>query len=235
MYYKSSGEKVYPKSSLLQIFPKYTVIGDSLAAGYVSVDGTTISSETARETKNNWPGFLELRTGRTFTNVSVGNTKAKDWRTTYISTANIDTDCYLVGIGVNDNRYSYAIGTSADIAVNKDNNADSFYGNYDYIIRALQGYNPVAHIFVFTIPASESNAESYNVAIRYIASLYERVHLIDLYSLYESEYTSGFIADNFYNGHYTVEAYNYMSLILEEAISNYIYQNYESFLLSPYS
>lgn len=221
--------------NLMQIFPKYTVIGDSMACGYTKIGDILVDSATARATKNNWAGYLEMRTGRTFTNVAVGGSTSKDWRDTHITTANVDTNCYLVGMGANDLRKGLAVGTIGDIASNNANNADSYYGNFDYLIRQIKEYNPKAHIFVFTIPKSEGDTvESYNNAIRYVASLYDNVHCIDLYSLYANEFTEGFIADNFINGHYVPIVYNYISKMIEKAICNYIYDNYSLFKTVPY-
>lgn len=227
-------DSVYSES-LMQVFTKYTVIGDSLACGYTVVGDVNVNSATARPTGNNWPGYLQLRTGRTFTNIAIGGTTAKDWRNTHISTADIETDCYLIGMGVNDLRQGLAIGTSADIATNFTDNANSYYGNFDFLIRQVKKYNPNAHIFVFTIPRSEgSTVENYNTAIRYVASIYENVHCIDLYNLYPTEYTEGIIANSFINGHYYPLVYNYMSKMIEKAICDYMYANHELFQEVPY-
>lgn len=224
------------RENLMQVFRKYTVIGDSLACGYTMVGDVNVNSSTARPTGNNWPGYLQLRTGRTFTNIAVGGTTAKDWRNTHVSTADIETDCYLIGIGVNDLRQGLSIGTSADIVADCTNNADSYYGNFDFLIRQVKQYNPKAHIFVFTIPRSEgSTVENYNTAIRYVASIYENVHCIDLYNLYPTEYTEGIIANSFINGHYYPLVYNYMSKMIEKAICDYMYANYELFQEVPYA
>lgn len=222
--------------SFMEIFPKYTVIGDSLACGYTMVGDVNVNSATARPTGNNWPGYLQLRIGRTFTNIAIGGTTARDWRNTHISTADIETDCYLIGMGVNDLRQGLSIGTSADIASDFTNNADSYYGNFDFIIRQVKEYNPNAHIFVFTIPKSEgSTVENYNTVIRHVASLYEKVHCIDLYNLYPTEYTEGFIANSFINGHYYPLVYNYMSKMIEKAICKYMMENYVLFQEVPYN
>lgn len=222
--------------NFMQVFPKYTVIGDSMACGYTKVGNVSVDSATARPTGNNWAGYLQLRTGRTFTNIAVGGTTAKDWRNTHITTANIETDCYLVGMGANDLRQGLNVGTSEDIASNHADNADSYYGNFDYLIRQIKEYNPKAHIFVFTIPKSEgSTVENYNEAIRYITNLYDKVHCIDLYNLYPTEYTEGFIAKSFINGHYYPLVYNYMSKMIEKAICDYILENYDLFQEVPYS
>lgn len=224
------------KSNLMQIFPKYTTIGDSLTAGYININGTTILSSDAAKTKNNWPGYLSLRTGRTFTNIAIGGSTAKDWRNTHISSADIETDCYIIRIGVNDRRQSLSVGTAADIKTDFTTNSDSFYGNYDYMIRQIMTYNPKAKLFVFTLPAYEgTESTAYNSAIKNIANLYSNVHCIDLYNLFYAEYTTGFISSNFIGGHLSPLAYNYESTLIENAICDYIYEHYTDFLVVPYA
>lgn len=222
-------------NNLIQVFPKYTTIGDSLTAGYTSIPGQdNIGSAVAVETKNNWPGFLELRTGREFNNIAVGGSTTKNWRDTHLVTAETETDAYIVALGVNDARQGLTVGASDDIKTDRTLNANTFYGNYDYLVRELKEYNLNAHVFLFTIPPHESNAETYNPVIRHIANLYEKVHLIDLHNLYYEEYTSGFLADGWVGGHYTPMTYNYHSSLIEEALNEYIYNNGDKFIAVPY-
>ena len=219
----------------LRCFKNFTVIGDSLACGYTKVGDVYVGSVDAKESGNNWPSYLCSRLDRTLNNLAVGGSTAKLWRENYISSAeNIETDCYFVGIGVNDLRTGLTVGTSADINTGDyTQNSDSFYGNYDYMINELMSYNPNAKIFVFTIPNSETNPVPINTAIKYIASLYENVYVIDLYTLYD--FRTGFIASNLYNGHYNPIAYNYISVLIEKAVNEYIYNNPTDFNIIPYS
>lgn len=231
-------ESIKLSPNLMQVFKTYTVIGDSLACGYTSVGDTTVGSSDARPTGNNWPGYLQRRTGSTFNNIAQGGTTAKQWRESlFAENDNTTCDCYLIGIGVNDERQNLPVGTSSDIKTSYDDNADSFYGNYDALIRMCRGKNPKARIFCFTIPASETNKnlESYNEAIRHVASLYQGVYCIDLYNLYKNEYTSPPISSGYVNGHYYPVVYNYMSVLIEKAICDYIYDNQSEFQEAPYN
>lgn len=121
-----------------------------------------------------------------------------------------------------------------DITTDKNLNADTFYGNYDFVVRGLLDFNPTKEMFVLTIPAHESNAETYNVAIRHIAGLYENVHLIDMYNIYYDEYTSGFLPNNYISANYTPLSYNYISTMIERAINEYLFDNFEYFQKAPY-
>lgn len=226
----------------LRCFKNFTGIGDSLMAGYTEINDTTINSQSAKQQKNNWLEYLCNRLNRSCNNLAMGSSTTENWRyanqsgfpDTNIENANIPTDCYFLALGVNDLRKGKTIGNSTDInSDNLDNNANSFYGNYDYLVRKLKSFNTSAKIFLFTIPNSENNAESYNIAIRYISTLYDNVYLIDLYNL--TDYSINFIENNFINGHYNPITYNYMSVLIEKLINNFIYNNFLDFQLIPYA
>ena len=239
---KISSQPDYKGEELMQIFPKFTTIGDSLMAGYTNVEDVFVGSAAARGTKNNWVGYIEKRIGQSFTNLAMGSSTTHHWRyadgpaagyIADINDANIPTDCYIIALGVNDKSVSMSVGTSADIATDYNNNADTYYGNYDYIVRKLLSFNPYAHLMCITNPAS--GAENYNAAIRYICGLYpSQVHCIDLALNYMPDFTSGIIEDNHYNGHYNPLAYNIISTIIQKAISDFIYNNNSLFKKVPY-
>ena len=230
---------------VVSIFESFAVIGDSLSCGYVSSGtGSSYGSNMAREANRNWPSYLGLRLDRPFTNLARGSSSARDWRygnsglDVDINTADIDTYCYMIALGVNDLRNGLSVGTSADIKTDKSNNTDSFYGNYDFIIRQLLEYKSLrisqGKIFVFTIPGNVSGAESYNAAIRYVASLYSDVHCIDLYNLYYREFTSEPLTGLWIGGHSRPLGYAIVGDYIRKAIDNYMLENYESFSYDPW-
>ena len=227
-------DRIAESLNFMQIFPKYTTIGDSLMGGFMNRDGVSVNTETAKAAGNNWVNYIAIRIGRTFTNLAKGGSTAKEWRESLLTSANIDTDCYLVGIGVNDHRDALTIGSASDIKTDFNNNTDSFYGNYDFMVRQLMAWKPTAHIFCFTIPTIEGGtSEDYNTAIRYITALYpSKVHCIDLAT--EQAYNSSIITDNYTGRHFNPIAYNYMSGIIENAINEYMKNNDEIFATAPY-
>lgn len=241
IYDVNGNELVVEEASLfLQIFDKITGIGDSLMAGYTATSSLTVSSADAKARGTNWLNYIGLEIGRTPVNLAVGNTRAYDWRygdrNADIATANISTNAYLIGIGVNDSRYNSTIGSSSDInSSDPSQNANSYYGNMDYIIRTIHGYNPNAHIFVFTIPGNETLKSSINSAIRYICTLYSYTHCIDLDVLYGDIFTDGFINDNLYSGHFNPLTYRYIASLILRALNEYIYREYTKFVNVPYS
>lgn len=225
--------------NLLQVFDKITGIGDSLMAGYTSSTDPATDSATARARGANWLSYLGSDIGRTVTNLAVGSSSWKDWRNgtgnTDITDANIDTNCYLVGLGVNDSIQENTVGTSSDIAEDKSQNADSVYGNADFVIRTLHGYNANAHIFVFTSPASKTNSDDINDAIRYIANLYNYVHCIDIDALYRNGFRYGVIKQLLSDGtHYEPLGYRIIANYITSAIDSFMLSNYSLFLKVPY-
>ena len=232
-------------SDYIALFESFAVIGDSLSCGFVSSGGSSYySSNEARAAGRNWPTYLGMRIDRTFTNLARGSSTAKDWRNgstsldVNIETANIDTYCYIVALGVNDIRNGLSVGANSDIKQDADNNSDSFYGNYDWIIRKLKEYKSnriqQAQIFVLTIPPTESNAEIYNTAIRYIANLYDDVHCIDLYNLYYSEFFKSPLSDLWIGGHSRPLGYMLMSNMIRTAINNYMSDHVSAFAYTPW-
>lgn len=228
-------------ANLMQIFPIYSVIGDSLACGFMNIDGVSVSSANAKAYGNNWVKYLSLRTGRRFNNLAVGGSTTTLWRNTHISTANVSTSAYIIGLGVNDRRQQVTVGTSSDInASDYTQNAVSTYGNLDYIVNKLKEFNPYCHIFMLTIPAIEDtynlatfgSCEQQNGAIRYVAGLYDNVHLIDLHDV--SDYDSELISDTFIANHFNPLSYASMSTLIESTINAYMADNYNLFRTAPY-
>ncbi len=224
----------------LRVFTSFTGIGDSLMAGYTS-DGThTVNSAEARSAGNNWIEYLCSRLNRDCTNLAVGSSTAENWRyvnqsgttDSDIEKADIPTSCYMLGLGVNDVRQTKTVGTASDIKSDYNNNINSFYGNYDYLINRLKIFNPYAKIFCFLIPSSEGNVAPYNSAIEHIASLYSNVYAINLENV--EVYTDAFISGSFKAGHYNPMMYNYMSCIIEKALNNFIKNNMQKFAWVPY-
>ena len=228
-------------ANLMQIFPIYSVVGDSLACGFMNIDGVSVSSANAKMYGNNWTKYISLRIGRRFNNLAVGGSTTTLWRNTHISTANVATSAYIIGLGVNDRRQQVTVGTSSDInASDYTQNAVSTYGNLDYIVNKLKEYNPYCHIFMLTIPAIEDtynlstfgSCERQNEAIRYVAGLYDNVHLIDLHSV--GGYSDALISNAFIGNHFNPLSYASMSTLIESTINAYMADNYNLFRTAPY-
>lgn len=221
-------------NSLAIVFKKVCCIGDSLTAGFTRIGSVDIGSAAARQLKNNWPGYMEKLTGNEYVNLAIGSSTAHHWRyedgpySDYkpdFDLANDTTfDAYIVALGVNDERNNLTVGTTSDIATDKSLNADTFCGNYDYIVRQLMEWNEKAHIFCLTIPLSEGNkVVPYNAIISEIGNLYpNKVHVL---SLEGDDVDLSWIAANFSNGHYCPIVYNYFASVIFKRISAFVKNN----------
>ena len=224
-----------------QIFDKCICIGDSLTAGFSTYGGVTIGSQTAVNLPFNWPSYMARRTGCSYKNMGIGSSTTHHWRysdgptETYrpdITLANEFANAYFIGLGANDKRGSGTIGSSSDIKTNKDENSDTFYGNYDWIVRTLHGYNPNAIIFVMTMATLEGDrAEAYNTAIRRIADLYDYVILIDLWK--DSRYKSYEMVQLYNGGHLNPLGYNLAASIIYDNLCRTLIENESKFMLLP--
>lgn len=238
--------ELYTDSEAIAILESFAVIGDSLSAGYVGSSNGNYGSEVAKAANRNWPSYLSNRINRPFTNLSKGSSSAHDWRYgnsslgVDINTADIDTYCYMIAIGVNDARQNNPIGTINDIAENYENNADTFYGNYDYIIRKLKTFadNRISQVttFVFTIPPTEPNAELYNEAIRAIAikNWRLRVNLIDISRLFYDSFLTPPFSNTWVSGHSRPLGYMMLSNMIRIAINKYMMENPSKFVWTPW-
>lgn len=230
-------------SNLVSCFERIVCIGDSITAGYTGSDfvGQNIGSNDARVAARNWTSYFKRSTGVDVINLGYGSTTTTHWRNSTPETessnlncalelANIEgTQAYFVMVGWND---VISAGSASDIAADYNNNAISFYGNYDNIIRRLHEMKPKAPIFVFTLARTKASSP-YNKAIKYIASLYDYCHCID-YSLDE------FFSTDFFNKvsdstHYSPLGYNAFGHFVKVLVSNYIYENPTLFKGIPYT
>jgi lysophospholipase L1-like esterase len=238
-----SGNSLEYDDYVMQIFEKIACIGDSLTAGYTNKNGELFGSNVAREAKRNWPTYLGKRLGSEIVNLGYGSTSTHSWRYNDdnlgadITQAEVsDIQCYCIGLGANDLRQNKTIGSTSDIKSDYNQNNDTCYGNYHYIVSRLLAFNPNAHIFCFTVPNCENKYDKFNPVVRHICSLYagKRVHLIDLEKLYPTEYKAAMF-NTCNNGHFTPLIYNIMSVYIQKAISDYMVNNYTQFYGAPYN
>lgn len=221
---------------LYKVFDTVGVIGDSLASGECAYKDNGNTRYIDLYDKS-WGQFMARDSGNTYYNFSKGGLTTRSWFTTEqgyptASDGNHKCKAYIIGLGVNDQTLgSDYVGTSADINLNDyTQNADTFYGNYAKIIQTMKLQQPKAKFFLFTVPNSSTNYDNINTAIRYMATIFDNVYVIDLRTNYINFYQGDvFIRNNLRSGHYNAIAYEYMAKMIEQWISQYIYDNYEEF------
>ena len=147
-----------------------------------------------------------------------------------------DNKCqlYIIGLEVNDRSGIYPteptyLGSPSDIDLSDpENNADTFYGNYAYIIQKITAEFQDAKFIIFTNPRTDGD---FNNAIRYMATIFNNCYLCDLWEMYSDLYTSGGYYDRFkdQSAHYPAMAYQSMGKLLEVAVSKVMNDNLSAF------
>ena len=170
-----------------RIFDSIGCIGDSLASGETySNEGGSLSVHSP-----NWPISWGDRIAKICNNTAVhlsrGGQTTKTWLEEWSSnTAFTDNACkaYIIALGANDSNgvNSMVLGNQSDADSVVVTPGTSFYGNYSQIIRDIKAIQPKAKIFVVTVPTSNAETKGFNTAIRYMATYYTDVYVIDLYT-----------------------------------------------------
>lgn len=219
----------------IQTFEDIVVVGDSTSCGFTEMPGRGVASAEAKERGANWPTYMGLDIGRTITNLAVGGSSTRDWRNTHINAADgVSADCYIVLIGINDAVQNLDIGTSADIAEDYTNNADTFYGNLDFLVHKLLSFNPGAKLFICTNGHPFANRDSTNEVIRYIGNRTPGVYLVDLATRYTAEFADGFMANTQQGVHFSTLGYRRLATMIRDSINDYMEHNPGAFVGVPY-
>ena len=211
-------------SNAFQVMPRCLCIGDSLSAGYSTYNGVKIKDDTAKKNGINWPSYVAKRNKIYFKNIANEGATAKRFREgVSLNQLTGIFDGIFIALGCNDRNVT-DLGAYSDIAVDFNSNADTFYGNYDYVVRKSHSLCPNAKIFVMTMPDYVIGASSYNVAIRYIASLYSYVYLLDLSKeeIYKTDFLQTLITDG---THFSPYGYEVVSHAIENCV-NKLYLDY---------
>ena len=228
--------KITPGNNTFAIFNKVVCCGDSFTSGHI------VNNDVASRSNHNfaWPKFISKITGNTFVNAGSSGATVISWQTssegmTVAKNAGV-SQCYIIGLGLNDSRLALDLGTSSDIGTG----SSTYYGGYSKIIEELHSVSPNAIIFCLAMPYDTDTRHPYNEAIKNICSAYletYHTHFIDLRN-YVSYYDQSTVAHESVGGHYTASGYEQLAEILNLALSDYINNNYTYFRnvnLIPYT
>lgn len=226
--------KIKENPGLTSIFLHVGCIGDSLASGAASSNegGTTVFHDMY---DYSWGQYLARATGNTYYNFSSGGLTTKTWWSSQQKTTCLDgqhnCEAYIIGLGENDAGIAeMTVGTEADIDLSDyTQNADTFYGNYGKIIQAIQELQPKAKIFVITNPIKARETAGYNTAVRDMATIFDNVYIIDLYTYGLEIFTSGDIKDCKRNGHFNAVGYKLISYVISTYIDWIVGHNLDEF------
>lgn len=180
-------ERINQSAGFSRIFQNWGFIGDSLLSGnhnYFNANGQSTNGDDYRYSWGNTILKILNCEGAIYAN---GGQTARGWITTnnnkgWDKAQSEKREVYVIALGCNDAGNNVNVGTPSDIADDYAKNADSFYGNYAGIIQRLKSIQEKAVFFLVTLPKGDrTNAEQYNSAIRYMATIFSNVHIIDLW------------------------------------------------------
>ena len=219
------------------IFNKVVCCGDSYTSGHIP----NSSSATTTNEKYSWVKYISNITGNKFVNCGVSGANVLTWQTEKrglptAKTAGV-SQCYIVGLGLNDAGTSKHVDIGSIDDIGTDN--ETYYGGYSKIIRELNEISPQSFIFCFLMPFETSTNSEYNTAILNICSKYKnnyKTYAVDLRE-YTEYYNFSSVANNSVSGHYTAAGYQQLAEIACKALSDCINKNYADFYdvnLIPY-
>lgn len=151
----------------LSLFEKIGVIGDSYASGEIYPDGNLVDKYSV-----SWGQILARKNGVSCTNFSAGGLTTRHWLLNVNGLTKLNAtepqNLYYISLGINDknNLGIDYLGTEADM----DSGADTFYGNYAKIIKAVQAKAPSAKIILIDSAWSTGKTDPYFVATKNIAT-----------------------------------------------------------------
>ena len=227
----------YNFNKMFTAFSKFGVIGDSLAVGYYT---DSENNQHTQNLKNSWPQKICDIYNMEYVNFAKSGITAHGWVRNSDILADIRNQnnicqAYIIGIGANPDT---SIGSVSDIDLTDyTNNADTMYGNYASIIQIIQEVNPSAKIFTLTLPYPRVHNDR-NTCIKNVSALFDNVTVVDLEGDYNSLFQNDYIANNYYNHHFTPAGYSNIAELLMYCISDTMYQNRTDFYdipLIPYS
>lgn len=226
----------YAKPSLA-MFGKFGVVGDSYASGvledYSHLNKDVFASMTPEMIDNlSWPTMLARKWGTSMLHLAKGGLSTRTWLTDDQGLKKLNEsdpqDIYYLCLGIND---YFGLGDSyLGIESDIDSGADSFYGNYGKIVKAIKAKAPLAKIIMFgiTITPGEKQArqQSFSNAQQKIAAHFG----IPFISQNDDDlFDSSYYSNNLGSGHPSSYLYGAIAEAYERLIQKAIYRNRDYF------
>lgn len=225
------------------IFRTVACIGDSLASGEFEVMSTLDGSKMYLDRYDySWGQYMAREAGLTVYNFSRGGMTAKHYITSFANEngfwkPELAANAYVIALGVNDllNR-GWEIGTVKDICLEDyRKNAETFAGQFAYIIQRYKEIQPDARFFLVTMPKAQhgndernSKADAHAALLHEIAKLFDNTYVIDLRE-YGPEYDADFRRKFYLNGHLNPAGYLLTAKMITSYIDYIIRHNLEDF------
>lgn len=195
--------KIIYDGGMTRIFNKIGVIGDSLSSGEMAY-GDAVDESTVHYVdmyQYSWIQYLARACGTTAYNFSQGGMNTRNFLTdlggflTKLRNPDYKCQAYFIALCHNDDNYGVPVGSPSDINTTDPTlSADTFYGNYAHIIAEIKAIEPNAKIFC--VCSKVSSLSPYNIAIRYMATIFADVYILDFENHFPRlettwEYTQG--------------------------------------------
>ena len=209
------------------IFQKFAVIGDSYASAALGINPQWSVFKDGGSA-HRWGQMIAARYGLTYTHLAAGGLSTRTWLTADAGLKAMQEaepqDLYMLCLGIND-YYGLGIdylGSEADM----ESGADTFYGNYAKIIKAVQTKAPKGKMIMFGVAADSSVANSFRDAQQKIAAHFG----IPFISEREDPlFLSDFYNSNMEGGHPRIPVYGAMSKAMVRLTEKVIDRNEKYF------
>lgn len=222
----------YAKPSL-SMFGKFGVIGDSYASGvlenYDDKTGDRFATLTPEMTENlSWPTMLARKWGTSMLHLAKGGLSTRTWLTDDQGLKKLNEsdpqDIYYLCLGIND---YFGLGDSyLGIESDIESGADSFYGNYGKIIKAIKTKAPLAKIIMFGIAITPG--DSHDRQQRFSDAQYKIAQHFGIPYISENDdelFSSEYYIKNMGSGHPSSYLHAAMAEAFERLIQRAVYRN----------
>lgn len=226
----------YAKPSLA-MFGKFGVVGDSYASGVLEdlehTQKDIFAQMTPEMTENlSWPTMLARKWGTSMLHLAKGGLSTRTWLTDDQGLKKLNEsdpqDIYYLCLGIND---YYGLGDSyLGIESDMESGADSFYGNYGKIIKAIKAKAPLAKIIMFGIAITPG--DSHDRQLRFSDAQYKIAQHFGIPYISENDdelFNSDYYTKSMGFGHPSSYLYGAIAEAFERLIQKTIYRNRDYF------
>ncbi len=231
-------DRIVSDGGLCGILRTLGCVGDSLASGeFESLDAAG-NKGYHDMFEYSWGQFMARDCGLKAYNFSRGGMTAKEYMESFAEANGFWDDdkvcrAYILALGVNDIvNAKQPVGSDRDIDLSdwRNNNKETFAGNYAAIVQRLREKQPKARFFFVTMPRNENGSVSpAHTALLYrMTELFEYSYVIDL-DRYGPVYDEEFRKYFFMGGHMNPAGYAFTAKLFESYIDWIIRQNPEDF------
>lgn len=226
----------YAKPSLA-MFGKFGVVGDSYASGVLEdfehTQKDIFAQMTPEMTENlSWPTMLARKWGTSMLHLAKGGLSTRTWLTDDQGLKKLNEsdpqDIYYLCLGIND---YFGLGDSyLGIESDMESGADSFYGNYAKIIKAIKAKAPLAKIIMFGIAITPG--DSHDRQLRFSDAQSKIAQHFGIPYISENDdvlFNSDYYLKSMGSGHPSSYLYGAIAEAFERLIQRAIYRNRDYF------